>query len=92
MVIVAGTVTPLAVLLLESVIVRPPAGAALERRTVPVDDCPAVTVDWKSVNDDRTGAVTARVADSDAPLNVPVIVAVRLEATAVVDTVNVALR
>ena len=63
-----------ALLLLESAIVAPPAGAAPVSVTVPVEDCmPPTTLVGLSVRDERVGAggaagVTVSEADRVAPL------------------------
>ena len=67
-----GTVAA-AVLLLESVTVAPPAGAAPLSVTVPVEEFPPVTLVGFSESDERVGggggaAVTVSEADLVAPL------------------------
>jgi hypothetical protein len=62
MVTVAGTVTPVAVLSLESAIVRPPIGAALEIVTVPCDETPPTTDVGFRDSAVKVGAATTSVA------------------------------
>jgi len=79
------------VLLLERAKVRPPVGAALEILTAPVDAAPPSTIDgltWRLI---KVGAVTARVTVLVVEPCVPVMVAVTLEATAVVETLKAAV-
>jgi len=83
--------TPCAVLSLASAILRPPVGAADEIVTVPVEAPPPTTVFGEKDSLTSVGAETAKVAVFEPDPSVPVIVAVRFEATAVVDTVNVAV-
>jgi len=85
----AGTVTPLAVLLLERAITSPLAGAALEMVIVPADVLPPTNDVGFSVKPVRVGAVTVSAAGCVAVPNVAVIFAVRFVATAVVLTVKV---
>jgi hypothetical protein len=61
MVIVAGTV-PTEVLLLERLTTNPPAGAAPEIVTVPVDEAGCVTVVGLSDRIESVGGFTVRVA------------------------------
>ena len=84
---VAGTVTPWAVLSLESAMVKPPAGAALEMVSVLTADKPPVTPVGAIVSAVRMGAVTASTAVAVLELTLAVIVAERFDATAVVETV-----
>lgn len=73
----AGTITLVGTLatplLLESATTAPPAGAALVKVTVPVEDCtPPTTLEGLSVNTERVGGgsgtgVTVSVADRVAP-------------------------
>lgn len=66
----AGTVAA-AVLLLESETALPPAGAAADNVTVPVDDAPPFTLPGLSDSDDRVGALTApgvTVRPADCPI------------------------
>jgi len=56
-----GTVTPLAVLLLERVTTSPPVGAAPDRVTVPVEVDPPITVGGLSERPVSVGAVDAGV-------------------------------
>jgi len=91
----AGTLAAV-VLLLESVTVAPPAGAAPLSVTVPVEEFPPVTLVGFSESEERVGggggaAVTVSEADLLAPLNVAEIETVVDTATALVLTVNVAL-
>jgi len=91
----AGTLAAV-VLLLESVTVAPPAGAAPLKVTVPVEEFPPVTLVGFSESEERVGggggaAVTVSEADLLAPLNVAEIETVVDTATALVLTVNVAL-
>ena len=76
---------------LERVIVKPPFGAADEIVTVPVEAPPPTTVFGENDSLTRVGAATARVAVLEDDPSEPVISAVTFEATAVVDTVNVAV-
>jgi len=85
---VAGTVTPLAVLLLERTIVSPPVGAALEIVTIPAEEAPPYTAVGFNNIPTKVGAVTARVAVVEVEPSVPVIVADMLEATGVVEALN----
>jgi len=74
----AGTITLdgtlAAPLLLESMIVAPPAGAGPVRVTVPVEDCiPPITLEGSSVSEERVGrgggtGVTVSKADLVTPL------------------------
>ena len=71
----------------------PPAGAGPVRVTVPVDVEPPATEVGFSVRADRlaeAGAVIVRLAVRVSPLYEPEIVATSVEATAVVETANVA--
>jgi len=91
---VAGTLA--APLLLESMIVAPPAEAARLNVTVPVEDCkPPTTLEGLNVNEEtvsgRSTGVTVSEADLVTPLYVPEMVTVVDVATALVLTVNVAL-
>ena len=91
----AGTLAAV-VLLLESVTVAPPAGAAPLKVTVPVEEFPPVTLVGFSESEERVGggggaAVTVSEADLLAPLNVAEMETVVDTATALVLTVNVAL-
>src|SRR6266849_6723943 len=72
----AGTVAA-AVLLLDSVTVAPPAGAAPLKVTVPVEELPPVTLVGLTATDDkdRGGGFTVRVAVWVPPLKVPRLVA-----------------
>jgi hypothetical protein len=56
-----GTVTPLAVLLLDRVTTTPPVGAAPDRVTVPVEPVPPITVVGLSERPVSVGAVDAGV-------------------------------
>jgi hypothetical protein len=85
-----GTVTPIAVPLLERPTTNPPVGAADEIVTVPVVVAPPTTVFGEKPTLTRVGAATARLAVLEVDASVPVMVAVTFEATAVVDTVKVA--
>ena len=84
----AGTVTPLAVLLLESAMARPPVGAALEIVTEPDADVPPTTVDGVIVSPTTVGALTYRTAKTLLDPSVAVMVALTLAATAAVLTVK----
>src|SRR6267154_5508234 len=84
------------VLLLESVTVAPPDGAAAVKVTVPVDEFPPVTLVGFKLSEERVGrgggtGVTVSEADLVTPLYVPEMVTVVDAATALVLTVNVAL-
>src|SRR5207245_2394007 len=97
----AGTVTlegtlATVVLLLESVIVAPPVGAAPLNVTVPVEEFPPVTLVGFNETEERVAGggdagVTVSEADLLAPLKAAVIVTVVEAAAALVLTVNVAL-
>ena len=54
----AGTVTPLAVLSLESAMARPPAGAALDIVSEPAAEVPPTTVNGEIVSLLMTGPLT----------------------------------
>jgi len=84
-----GAVTPLATLSLDRATTSPPAGAALEMATVPVELVPPVTVVGLSVTLTTVGAVTVSTAVLVVPPSVADIVAVTFEATGVLETVNV---
>jgi hypothetical protein len=84
---VAGTVPAAA--LDESVTVYPPAGAALERVTVPVEEVPPITDVGAKVIAVSTGAVIANFALADEPYAEAVIVDVVFAETGVVVAVNV---
>jgi len=85
----AGTVTPLAVLLLERLTAVPPVGAGLESVTVPVELVPPITEVGLRVTPLRTGAVTAIVVVFVVLPSVALIVAEILAVTGVVAVVNV---
>jgi hypothetical protein len=85
----AGTFA--AALLLDRFTTKPPAGAALERVTVPVEEVPPVTVVGLSETFERAGGLMMRVAVFVTPAAVAVIVAVVTVPTAVVVTVKVAV-
>jgi len=87
----AGTVTPLATLLLDSAMASPPTGAAEEILIVPEDCVPPNTVVGEIVSPVNVGAETASSAVFVVDPSVPVIVAVTFEATAAVETVNAAV-
>ena len=80
----AGTVTPCAVLSLESETTRPPTGAGLEMPIVLTADKPPVTPVGAICSERSIGAVTVSTADSVLELALAVIVAEIFEATAVV--------
>ena len=84
----AGTVTPLATLLLDSAMASPPTGAAEEILIVPVDCVPPNTVAGEIVSPANVGAETVSDAVFVVDPSVLVIVAVTFEATAVLETVN----
>jgi hypothetical protein len=86
----AGTAA--ATLLLESVTVKPPDGAAEVSVTVPEDDVPPTTVAGLKETLDRTGGLIVRVAVFVAAAAVAVIVAVVAVPTATVVVVKVADR
>ena len=85
----AGTVAD--ALLDASDTTRPPAGAAVDKVTVPVLDAPPATDVGFNVTELSDAAVIVNVEDWDAPESIPVIVAVAFAATADVVTVNVAV-
>ena len=89
----AGTAA--AGLLLDSVAVNPPDGAALVSVTVPCDEVPPVTLAGLTAADDNEagggGGVTVSTAVRLTPANVPPMVAEVDETTETVLTVNVAL-
>jgi len=85
-----GTVTPLAVLLLERAIVIPPAGAALVMLTAPAEEAPPTTVDGISWTLTKFGADTVRVAVFVAKPRVPLMMAFTVTPTVVVETVKLA--
>ena len=84
----AGTVTPWAVLSLESAMTRPPAGAALEIVSEPEAAFPPTTVSGAIVSLLTVGALTYRTADALFDVQVEVMVALTLAAMAVVLTVK----
>lgn len=77
-------------LLLDRVTTAPPAGARLPSVTVPVEEPPPVTDAGFTDTDASTGGLMVRGADC-VPLNAALILAVVMEATAEVFTVNVAV-
>jgi hypothetical protein len=89
----AGTVTDAgtdaAALPLESITTAPPAGAAEDKVTFPVELPPPTTDDGLTVSDE-SGEVTESVADFETPPANPVIVTDFIAVTALVVTVNVA--
>jgi hypothetical protein len=87
-VMMAGTEAPLVLL---SVTLRPPVGAAPLMVTVPIDDAPPVTLAGLSATVDGTGAFTVSAPVADVPLAEAVIVAVMLETTGTDVAVNVAV-
>jgi hypothetical protein len=88
MVAVPSTVTPLAVLPLDTVTVKPPVGAGLEIVTVPWDGFPPITVVGFRDKLSNVGAVTVSGADALSTPAVAVTVVDVLAATAVVLTVK----
>ena len=89
-----GTVTEVpttaAALLLDSPTATPAAGAALLNVTVPVEELPPRTLVGLRVTETTEGATTVNWAVA-VPFNVPVIVAVAVEAIATVLTVKLAV-
>ena len=83
-----GTVTPLAVLLLERAIVRPPAGAALEMLTVPAEEAPPTTVDGIIWTLTKFGADTVSGAVFVVEPSVALMIAFTVTPTVVVETVK----
>jgi hypothetical protein len=86
----AGTVRTV-VSVLDSETAIPPAGAAWVSVTVPVDVVPPDTVDGLSERALGRGPCEVRTALCVAPPPVPVIVAVRVDAFAEVETAKLAL-
>ena len=85
-----GTVTPFAVLLLESAIVKPPAGAALVILTVPAEAVPPTTVEGMSWTLTKLGADTVSVAVFVVEPSVPLMMAFTVTPTVVVETMKLA--
>ena len=79
------------VLLLESTITAPPAGAGPLSVTVPVEELPPVRLDAPNVADARTGGMTVIEVVCVAPLRTAEITAVVAVATGLVLIVNVVL-
>ena len=81
---VGGTVTPLAALSLDRLIVRPPTGAAELRVTVPALDVLPTTVIGFRDTETTAGGVTVKGAVFVTPFSTPEIVAVTDDETAIV--------
>jgi hypothetical protein len=76
---------------LERLTMTPPAPAGPDSTTVPVDGLPPVTLVGFKLSETSVAAVIVRFADWDTPFNEPVIAAVVVEFTGLVDTENLAL-
>ena len=83
----AGTVAEL--LLLDSLTTKPPDGAAAVRVAVPIADAPPTTLAGATFTETSVGGLIVRVAFTDTPLRVAVIVALVCVETETVLTVNV---
>jgi len=90
----AGTVATV-VLLLDSVTMAPPAGAAVVNVTAPVDPVPPTTLVGLTVTEERLGAAatgsTVNTAEREAPPKLPEIVTAVEAATDAVVAVKIAL-
>jgi len=85
----AGAVA--AALLLDKLTDKPPAGAALPKVTVPIEEVPPSTAVGFTATDETTGGFTVNAAVWVPPLNVAEMVADAAVATGVVVTVKVAV-